>query len=69
VAESLVHDAWLRFAFVLLELCLKLRLGFFGIDHKLLPRAEHQLAHVAIRDTRRRSDKTCDLQIALSHAT
>ena len=68
MAQGLVHRAGFRLALMLFEVGLQLQPGFFVIDEEFLPRAKHQLAHIAIGHAGRRSDEACDLQVPLRHA-
>src|SRR5215469_2381839 len=67
--QRIIDRLAFRLAFVLLEVGLQLLLCLARVQQKLLPRAKSQAADVAVRQARRLADKSCDLQVALRHAS
>jgi hypothetical protein len=65
--ERVIHSALFRLALMPLEVGLKLLFGFFCVNHKFPPRAERQLAHIAICGVRSAPDESDNHQPAVRH--
>jgi hypothetical protein len=69
VLQRIIDSLALRLALMLLKIRLQLLLGFGRIEQKFLTRAKSEPADVTVRQARRLADKSCYLQVALSHGS